>query len=58
MSEWVAFWIFMSVLVYVDYKIFVTGRDGWFHQHNTPQEKAIQQAVIDNLQQKNREGKS
>ena len=52
MNSWIAFWLFMSVLVYVDYKIFITGRDGWFHYHKTPQEKAIQQATIEHLRKK------
>lgn len=46
-NSWVAFWIFMSVFMVCDSYLFSKGYETFFWGHKTPEEKQIQQLIIE-----------
>jgi hypothetical protein len=47
-----AFWLFVSMVVYTDAQVFMSGRDGYVLKHDTTRERALQRAEVKLLQRK------
>ncbi len=49
-SGWFGFWIFMTVYIICEAVMYMNGHDTAFWSHRTPEEKQLQQNIINNPQ--------
>ena len=49
-SGWFGFWIFMCVYIICEAVMYMNGHDTLFWSHKTPEEKQLQQNIINNPQ--------
>lgn len=47
---WFGFWVFMSIVVWVEYDLHVRGHETPFFTHKTPEELRIREATIQKLE--------
>lgn len=47
---WVAFWIFLAIYLWVDYRMYDKGHETLFFKHKTLEELRIREAVVRKLE--------